>query len=40
MLKVRNCEICANHTEHAYCAECGEDVCQICHTEYGCPENF
>lgn len=40
MLKVRNCEICSNPTQHSYCVECGEPVCVICHEAYGCPENF
>ena len=35
---IHQCEICDNPTEHEDCAECGEPVCVICHTEYGCPE--
>lgn len=40
LMNTQFCEICDNHTEHDYCAECGEPVCEICHKEYGCPENF
>ena len=40
MMNVNVCEICDNAVEFEYCVECGEPVCVICHTEYGCPENF
>jgi len=32
------CEICDNVVWYNYCSPCGEKVCVICHTEYGCPE--
>jgi hypothetical protein len=31
------CVIDDNYTEHDNCAECGEDVCVLCHNAYGCP---